>query len=145
MTQYKLEKVFKKAKYEAAPGLADSVWMVIVAREKRANRLKLWAFAFAGLISLGGLLPAFKILLNNLAQSGFYEYFSLIFTAGRSIFSYWQELAFSLAESLPVMSIVLTLSLAFTFFLSLKYVIKQINGNTGSRNTPDGEQLALSI
>jgi len=80
-------------------------------------------------VSAVGLIPAFEMLLNNLAQSGFSEYFSLIFSDGGSMLTYWKELSFSLAESLPVMSIILTLSTLFVCFLSLRYLIKQIGKN----------------
>ena len=127
--QEKLIKIFQKAKYKPEPILASTVWDAIIARNKRIIRFKLWIFSFMGFASLVGLVPVFKILLNDLAQSGFYEYFSLIFSDGGSMVTYWKELFFSLAESLPVFSIISTLSLFFIFFLSLKYLTKQIIRN----------------
>jgi glucan phosphoethanolaminetransferase (alkaline phosphatase superfamily) len=127
--QDKLTKIFKNAKYEPNPNLATSVWLVITAREKHLAQFKLWAFASAFFASLAGMIPTFQVLLNNMAHSGFYEYFSLIFSDGGSMFSYWKELILSLAESLPIMSIVFTLSLIFVFFLSLRYLMKQIIKN----------------
>lgn len=136
----KLIKIFQKAKYEPSPDLALSVWQTVIRYDKRITRLKLWVFSSALLASLVGLVPAFQILFNDLAHSGFYEYFSLIFSDGGSILSYWKELAFSIVESLPSMSILLTLSLLFVCFLSLKYLIKQIiKGQLGSA------PLSLSI
>ena len=127
--QDKLTKIFQKAKYESDPSLASGIWLAITMREKRIAQYKLLAFALTGLASLGGLVPAFKILLGDFARSGFYEYFSLIFSDGRSILSYWKEFVFSLAESLPTMSIILTLSLIFILILSLKNLTKQIINN----------------
>ncbi len=121
-----LKKVFQKAKYEESSGLASGIWQNIAIRSKRKARFELWAFSFIGIISLTGLVPALKALSNNLVQSGFYEYFSLIFSNSSSLLSYWKELAFSIAESLPVMSIVLSLSLVFIFFLSIKYATRQV-------------------
>lgn len=122
----KLIKVFQKARYEEKPDLALNVWHSLVIRNKRITRLKLWAFSFVGFTSLVGLIPAWRILSSDLAQSGFYEYLSLIFSSGNSFFSYWKEFLFSVAESLPTMSIILSLSLIFTLFLSLRYIAKQI-------------------
>lgn len=124
--QDRLTKVFQKAKYEENSNLAQNVWQTIVTREKRNTRIKLWVFSLAGIASLAGLIPAFKILSNDLAQSGFYEYSSLVFSDGISHLSYWKEFLFSLAESLPMVSIILLLSLIFTLFLSLKYIARQI-------------------
>ena len=121
-----LKKAFLNAKYEENPNLAQNIWNSIIVQNKRIARLKLWAFSSIGLASLIGLIPAWHLLSNNLTQSGFYEYFSLAFSNGSSLLSYWKEFTLSIAESLPVMSIVLSLSLVFVFFLSLKFATKQI-------------------
>lgn len=133
--QNKLTKIFQKARHESDPGLASGIWLTITMREKRMARYKLWAFALTGLASFEGLVPAFKILLGDFARSGFYEYFSLIFSNSGSILSYWKEFVFSLAESLPTMSIILTLSLVFILILSLKNLTKQINNNNSLGKT----------
>jgi hypothetical protein len=127
--QDKLVEIFKKAKYKSSPDLVFSVLTKIDTHEKRVAKLKLRIGAFIGLASLAGLIPVFEILLDNLAHSGFYEYFSLIFSDGSLILSYWKEFAFSLAESLPTTSIIFTLFLMFISLLSFRYVLKQINQN----------------
>jgi hypothetical protein len=127
--EQKLTKIFQRAKYEPVPNLSISIWRVITKKERKMARLKLWAFILAGVVSLGGLVPALALLTRDFVQSGFYEYFSLIFSDSGSIFSYWKELVFSLAESLPTMSIILSLTLIFIFLLSLKYAMKQIIKN----------------
>jgi hypothetical protein len=127
--QDKLTKIFQKAKYEENFNLSKDIWITIIKREKRNTQIKLWVFTSIGITSLGGLVPAFKILSNDLAQSGFFEYLSLAFSDSGLILSIWREFVFSLAESLPILSIIFTLSLIFIFFLSLKYMMKQIFGN----------------
>ncbi|MFA5840968.1 MAG: hypothetical protein WC847_01690 [Candidatus Paceibacterota bacterium] len=124
--QNKLANVFKKAKYDGSSILAENIWQTITIRENHKNNIKLWSSAFLGIISIAGLIPAFKILLGDLAQSGFYEYFSLVFSDGTTVLSYWKEFIFSITESLPTMSIILSLSLIFTLFLSIKYVARQL-------------------
>lgn len=124
--QEKLIKVFKKATYEYDINEVNRIWHTIITRDKYNARLKLWAFSFTGLASLAGLTLTFRMLLNDLTQSGFSEYFSLIFSDSGLIISYWKELVFSLAESLPIMSTIFTLSLIFVFLLSLRYMMKQI-------------------
>ncbi len=121
-----LIKVFHKAKYEEKSNLAENVWHSLVIRNRRIARLKLWIFSFVGSASLIGLVPAWKALSSDLVQSGFYEYLSLVFSNSGSILFYWKELAFSIAESLPTTSIILSFSLVFILFLSLKYAAKQI-------------------
>ena len=120
-----LKKAFQQAKYEENPDLSVNIWHNIVLRNNRIAHLKLWIFSVIGFASLVGLIPAWKLLSGDLAQSGLYEYFSLLFS-GSSIFSYWKELLLSITESLPITSLVLSLSLIFIFFLSLKLATKQI-------------------
>jgi hypothetical protein len=121
-----LEKKFQKAKYGNPENLSENVWRAIIARDQRITRIKLWAFASVAALSVSLLIPAFRILLTDFKQSGFYDYLSLIFSSGGSIISYWKELAFSLAESLPAISIILTLSLLFICFFSMRHLMKQV-------------------
>jgi hypothetical protein len=121
-----LTKAFHKAIYKGDTTLAEDIWRSILVRNQHIARIKLWSFSFLGFASFVGFIPVFKTLSNSLAQSGLYEYFSLIFSNGSSVLSYWKELLFSIAESIPTMSIVLSLSFVFVFFLSLKYVMRQI-------------------
>ena len=88
----KLTKILAKAKLEPEEDLAEKIWHDLVARERYITKIKLWAFGFIGFSSLAGLVPAFKILFDNLTQSGFYEYFSLIFSDSGSVVAYWKEL-----------------------------------------------------
>ena len=92
----KLTKILKNAKYEPDTKMALSVWQTIVKQERRSTHLKLWSLSSLLFVSTVGLIPAFEILLSDLAHSGFYEYFSLIFSDGGSMLTYWKELAFSL-------------------------------------------------
>lgn len=124
-----LKNSLKKAAYLPETGLANKIWHNIIVRDRRIAYFKLVSFSFVGIASLAGLVPMFKILINDFTQSGFYEYLSLAFSTKGFLFSYWKEFAFSLAESLPTMSIVLSLALLFIFFLSLRYVMKQIINN----------------
>jgi ABC-type sulfate transport system permease component len=124
----RLKKVFQRATYLPKSELANDIWRKISTREKRMACFKLAVFSFLCLVSLAGLVPTLGILANNFAKSGFYEYLSLAFSGGVLI-SYWKELMFSLAESLPTASIMLLLGVVFVFFLSLRYVLKQIINN----------------
>ncbi len=121
-----LRKAFLNTKIEADSSLAQNIWDSIIARNKRVARFKLWAFSSVSLASLIGFIPAWHLLSNDLAQSGIYEYLSLAFSNGSSFFAYWKEFVLSIAESLPTISIALSLSLIFIFFLSLRFATKQI-------------------
>jgi len=127
--QKNLREAFLKSNLLPEASLAFDVWRSVVLQEKRAARFKLWAFSFIGLVSFAGLLPIFKTLSSDLSRSGFYEYFSLIFSDSGSVIHFWKEFSLSLLESLPVISAILSLILIFTLFLSLKYALKQTGGH----------------
>jgi hypothetical protein len=128
--QNKLTTILKQAKYWPARDLKQKVWNTIVKRNKRITQIKLWVFSLTGIASLIGIIPAFKIMLTDLTQSGFYEYLSLAFSNSNVIPAYSKELLLSISESLPTMSIILSLSLIFILFLSLKNIAKQIINNS---------------
>lgn len=124
-----LKNSLKKAGYFPETDLANKIWHNILVRDRRIAYLKLASFSFVGIASLVGLVPMFKILANDFTQSGFYEYLSLAFSKGGLFSSFWKEFIFTLAESLPTMSIIFSLTLLFIFFLSLYFIIKQIINN----------------
>lgn len=121
----KLTKIFSLVKHQPETNLAEDIWKDIIIKERRNTRLRLWVFSIIGSISLVGFVSVAKIMIADFAQSGFYEYFSLIFS--KNAISLWKEIALSLAQSLPVVSITFSLTIIFIFFLSLKYVLKEIN------------------
>jgi hypothetical protein len=125
-----LKKAFQKLAHKPKAELSDNIWDQIVVREKRLIRIKLYIFSLAGFLAMAGLVPAFKALFAEFTQSGFYEYFSLVFSSGGNLFSYWKDLALSLVESLPILNIIFSFSLIFVFLLSVRYVLKQIINNS---------------
>ncbi len=124
-----IKSVFNQVKYKPNKELGDKIWSKIIAHNRRIAYFKITSYSIVGVASLLGLIPMFKILANDFTQSGFYEYLSLAFSKGGIFSAYWKEFAFSIAESLPAMSIIYALTLIFVFFLSLHYVIKQIINN----------------
>ena len=121
-----LKKAFNNIKYQSEQDLSEKVWYSIVKHEKRIFHIKLYTFSLFSLLSLAGMIPAFKMLFADFSQSGFYEYFSLLFSSNGALASSWKELIYSLAESLPTISIIFSFSILFIFFLSLRFVLKQI-------------------
>lgn len=124
-----LKDAFQNAKYIPNIDLVDSTWQNIIIHNKKITLIKLGVFSSIGALSLIGLIPALKTLFSEFSKSGFYEYFSILFSNNSGFSSYWKELAYSLAESLPIINIIYAFVLVFTLFLSLKYVARQIIKN----------------
>jgi hypothetical protein len=116
---------FEKVKYHPERRLSDDIWRSIEIRQKRSSIIKLYSYAGLGFISLIGLIPATINLLGQFSRSGFYNYFSLIFSSDGYLNIYWKELALSVINSLPVISLMFSSLLIFILFISLKYAIQQ--------------------
>jgi hypothetical protein len=70
------------------------------------------------------LFPATKLLVANLADSGFLSYFSLIFSDGQYVFGYMGDLMLSLANSLPIGTSIIVLGALTVFINSIKKIFE---------------------
>lgn len=59
-------------------------------------------------------------------KSGFFDFFSLMFSDFNTIIAYWQNFSMSLLESLPVVSVIIFLFTLIIFISSLKAFSKDI-------------------
>jgi hypothetical protein len=120
-----LKKVFKNSVYRPEDGLDSLIWGKITKRKKRARKLKLVIFSLVGFASLTGFVPALKMLLAQLSQSGFYQYLAVAFSDSKAL-AYWKETALSITESIPMWSLIMSLALIFVFILSLRFMARNI-------------------
>lgn len=121
----KLSRCLREAALKMDPSLSLKIWQKLVLRNKKMAEIKLAVFSALGTISAISIIPAFNSLSSRLSQSGIYEYLSIAFS-GNNFSAVWRELFYSIAESLPTLSITLSLSIIFVFFISIKYAMKQI-------------------
>lgn len=84
--------------------------------EKRLARIRTWIFGSSTVASFGLSLWAMVYLVDSIKQTGFGQYFSLLFSGDSAVYTYWKELSFSLVESLPIVSIIAFLA-AVGFFI----------------------------
>ncbi len=118
------KKSFQKIKYHAPDTLQNDILRAISAKEKKSLRIKFWSYSFLGALSLVGLVPAFKALVIQFAQSGFGQYLSLAFSGGGILAGGGKEVALSLVESLPTFGVVLVLTLLFVLMWALSSAVK---------------------
>jgi len=76
--------------------------------------------------SVVGIVPAFNVLVVSAAQTGFYEFSSLLFSDFSIVISYWQNFLLILLETLPALSLALFLAVLLTLLESTKLLIKDI-------------------
>ncbi len=98
-------------------GLKEQIVMRIKYLERRSLMIRLLLLAILSTSSLVAVILSFYSLGRALAKSGFFEYFSLV-TDTSVITTYWKEVAFSLVESLPFLSIALMLAVIDIFIWS---------------------------
>ena len=106
--------------------LGGIVMRIILERQRHAwVRVMVWTAGTMG--ALAGLVPAFHYAGQELAQSGFYQYLSLLFSDGGVLLANsWREFALSLAESLPLMGITFVLAALFVLLGSIRLIARDM-------------------
>jgi len=121
-----LEKVFKN--FSARHDLKSEVFLQskimtqIMASQAKQVKLRAVASRIVGALSFIALFPIIINLFSQLQSSGFWNYFSLLFTDTGTVAIYWKELALSLVEALPIFGITLATFLLLALFVSLKFI-----------------------
>lgn len=125
--QNDFEKLFN---YSQAPephsGLFDVIMKRIDGERVRAAKRRFVIFSVGCIGSLAAVIPTFITMRTSMVQSGFTEFFSLLFSDAGSITAYWQNFALTLLESLPAVSIAAFLATVFVFFGSLRFLTRDI-------------------
>ncbi len=111
--------------------LPEGIFERIIARihaEQRILTAKRRLVVFSvGLIGSGmAFVPAFKMAHASFVESGFLQFFSLIFSDFGTIAVYWQSFAMSLLETLPAMNLAVFLAVVFLFLESFRFLTKDI-------------------
>ncbi len=111
------DKLFKKlAQVEPPEGLGGEILVRVKAEEKKLERVRIFVFGGSTVVSFGFSLWTVTYLIGSFQQTGFWQYLSLLFFENGAILTYWRELSLSLAESLPVTGLVITL-VSIGFFI----------------------------
>jgi len=100
-------------------GLFSAILARVAYERQRAARLRLAAFGALTFVSVLMLIPAVQYALSEFYTSGFYEYASLFFDSLSH--GYWQELLYSLADSLPSLSLLLLAIIGTALVWSLRH------------------------
>lgn len=120
-----LSKLLKQAYNHPESRLSDDIWCALQIEQKNHLKRKTLVYSFVGILSLSGFIFMSVYLKKEFSSSGFFEYTSLVFSDGNIISLYWKEYLLSLADSIPVASLVATLFLLFSMLLSIKKIINQ--------------------
>jgi hypothetical protein len=106
---------------EPPVGLSDAVLERIEVRRRRAARMRISLFGIVGLAAVAAFVPAWRELSAELAQSGFTQFLSLLFSDASALFTYWQDFALSLMESFPAAGAAAVSASVLVFLLSVRF------------------------
>ena len=90
---------------EPSAQLLPAILVRIARARQRAAQLQFAAFGSLGIVSAVMLVPVFQYAATEFGSSGFYEYASLFFDSISR--GYWQEILYSLNNSLPSLALLL--------------------------------------
>ncbi len=110
---------------EPSAGLLNRI-MKQIRREQYMRTLRL-RFAFFIILlaaSATAAVPAYRAMQSSIAESGFMQFLSLLFSDTGTVMAYWDSFVLTLLEALPVISIAVLLASIIAFLESLKFIIR---------------------
>lgn len=110
---------------ESPNNLKSQIVKKIETKEKRLQTARVWIFGSSSIASLGLALSTVIYLANSIKQTGFWQYFSLIFSENKLILDYWREFTLSLIESLPIVGLIILLASIGFFVWSFSNTFKR--------------------
>jgi ABC-type Fe3+ transport system permease subunit len=93
---------------EPSRGLYAAILSRITLERQRSARIQLAMFGAASFFTVLILIPSVQYALSEFYASGFYDYASLFFDSISK--GYWQEILYSLADSLPSLPILILIT-----------------------------------
>lgn len=123
-----LQKLFKQSSYIPESRLSDDIWSVIESKNNNITKWKNFGYISLSIVSLSGSVFSIKSLIGEFIKLGFFDYLSLAFSDSGVIATYWKEYVLTLANALPVMSLILSFFLLFVLFVSVQRMSFQSKG-----------------
>lgn len=122
MTSTRITALFTEV--EPPQDLFKAVLARIALARRRAARGRLAALGMVIIVSTLALIPTVQYAGTEFYASGFYEYASLFFDGVAH--GYWQDVLYSLANSLPSLALLLLLSIGISFGWSLRRALRDL-------------------
>jgi len=120
-----------RGKNSIVPEPPKELYGKIMKRIRKEERFLLMKkrLAAAFLVMLGSgamLIPAFGAVRTGMAESGFMEFLSLIFSDFKLVLAFWQSFSWALLESFPATSFAGFLAVILVFLGALKYITQDL-------------------
>jgi len=111
---------------EPPAGLFDKI-LNRIRKEQRLlalRRIVIFSVLFFG--SIVAIIPSFSTLSSDVRQTGFLQFFSLIFSDFSLVSAYWKNFSLAILETLPAVSLAALAAVILILLQSLKSLIKNI-------------------
>lgn len=126
-TRDSYERLFSLVDHREPPGgLLNEVMTQIEAHDRRAARIRSALSGALFVAALVALVPAWHVLSTELAQSGFIQFVSLLFSDAGVLLAFWQDFVISLAESFPVVGAAAVCGSVFVLLFSVRAFVRDI-------------------
>lgn len=113
---------------ELPEGILDRIMARLKAEQRLLTVKRRVAIFSIGLFGSGvAFIPAFKMAQLEISNSGFLQFFSLLFSDFGTVAAYWQSFTMSLLETIPAFSLAVFLAIAFVFLESLRFLARDIH------------------
>ena len=89
-------------------------------------KCRMTSFLFLLIGSAASFLPIWRISAEEAAESGFFEFISLLLSDSGALLASWQNFLLALAEALPAVSLALLLAVAIIFLQSFKIISRDL-------------------
>ncbi len=121
------EKLFDQMDYpQPATDLLDKIILRIKREERKKIKQQLIIFSLSSMASLVGLILTFLLVRIKIIESGFNQFFSLLFSDLHIVLMYWQNYAFTLLETLPINSLLLFLGSLLILVISARIILQDL-------------------
>lgn len=122
------EKLFTCIKPQDPPAWLFSAIMARIQKEELllSIRKRFVLFSAVVLVSIGAFIPTINAFRVEFAQSGFSQFFPLVFSDMGAVIANWQDFCLVLLESLPATSLIAFLAILLVFCWSLKHLFQAI-------------------
>lgn len=113
-------------KIQPSGDLYEKIVSDIHAKRIRLAKMKCVFFTASSFVFLMAVVLSFNYVLQGFTSTGFWNYFSLMFSDVGTVFVYWKEYLLSLVESFPVVSFTFFLLMTLLLLGSVRLIIRNI-------------------
>ncbi len=116
--------LFSSGRPNPDTGLEKRILDAVAHERRRAFVLRRNLYVGVAVLSVAGMVPAVIALGTQASQSGFLQYLSLTFSDGGTLWTMGKDFGLILAESLPVMNLILVTGILAVLCWSIRKTFK---------------------